>query len=148
MATCFGFEWFYLPPLQFAQMRLGQRFDDPVSLSPPFHLYLKKPHTILLFPLSLTDGHKGRGMEKAWAEKQTEGEIKDHKRSRHEDRNSLTRNMFDVIRFFKRFKSKGEKRLPIKQTKRKQLVCCFSTVLEKQEHQHTASRIRNGSKDC
>lgn len=33
--------YFYLPLLQFAQMRLGQRFDDPVSLSPPFHLYLK-----------------------------------------------------------------------------------------------------------
>lgn len=93
LATCFGCEWFYLPPLQFAQMRLGQRFDDPVSLSPPFHLYLKKKiknkkkkaHTILLFPLSLADGHKGRGREKAWADKQTEGEMKDHKRSSRED---------------------------------------------------------------
>lgn len=80
----------------------------------------KKAHTILLFPLSLADGHKGRGREKAWADKQTEGEMKDHKRSSREDGRhhfqtwkkkpsfhdlsffflAWQQNMYDMIRFF------------------------------------------------
>lgn len=42
---------FYLPLLQFAQMRLGQRFDDPVSLSSPYPSVLKNPDAIHLFAL-------------------------------------------------------------------------------------------------
>lgn len=47
--------YFYLPLLQFAQMRLGQRFDDPLSSILPS--VLKNPDTIHHFALNLTDGH-------------------------------------------------------------------------------------------
>lgn len=53
--------YFYLPLLQFAQMRLGQRFDDPVSLSSILPAVLKNPDTIHHFALNQTDGHTNSG---------------------------------------------------------------------------------------
>lgn len=47
--------YFYLTLLQFAQMRLGQRFDDPLSSILPS--VLKTPDTIHHFARNLTDGH-------------------------------------------------------------------------------------------
>lgn len=53
LGKCCCFVRFYLPLLQFVQMRLGQRFVDPVSLSPPTHLYLKKKKKPYYSPLCL-----------------------------------------------------------------------------------------------
>lgn len=53
--------YFYLPLLQFARMRLGQRFDDPVSLSSILPSVLKNPDTIHHFALNRTDGHTSSG---------------------------------------------------------------------------------------
>ena len=126
----------------------------------------KKAHTILLFPLSLADGTKAEGGKKHEQRNKPRGKWRTTREVvvkmkdiifKYEKKRQLfmiwafflawQQNMYDIVRCFKGFKSKEEKRLLIKQTKRKQLVCRFSTVLKKQEHQHTVLWVRNGSKD-